>query len=211
MITKKVTKKKVSKQKSVTKISSRKCRNPNSFAYDMGYKVGITRAEKKQYELYDEYEVYVSLIDKLLEKNKFRFDITNYKDFSLGYIRAGIEKYPHKNNIINERDFELVLNATNFDNPVLYDHSNFLKLISNGYDEVDENSEYNVINNNKYYYYSKFIIQNLLKFKYITKNLHYYILTDKGTKIVSNINRPLDGLSRTKYHLMKDIQDYLSK
>lgn len=204
-ISKKVTKRKVVKKKVLRRS------NPNNFAYDMGYKIGITRAEKKQYELYDEYEVYISLIDKLLEKNKFTFDITNYKDFSLGYIRAGIEKYPHKNNIINEHDFELVQNNTNFDNPILYDHSHFLKLISDGYNDIDENSKYNVINNNKNYYYSKFIIQNLLKFKYITKNLYYYILTDKGIKIINNIKRSLDGLSPDNYYLMKDIQDYLSK
>lgn len=205
-------KKKTSKKVTKKKVSKRS--NPNNFAYNMGYKIGIIRAEKKQYELYDENEVYVSFVNKLLESKKFTSAIVDYKEFSLGYVRAGIEKYPTKNNIINESDYIAIQNSSNFDNILLHDHSEAINLISKGYDEVKETSEFSIFSglySGKYYYYVKFIIDNLLKFKYITKNNHYYIITDKGDVVCNNIRRNFNGLLPREYFLMKDVENYLIK
>lgn len=196
---------KASKRKAVKKVSKRKPvkrRNPDKNAYEYGYEDGVSDIEEDQWQLHDIYQAYAALINSLLKKEEFNGSVGNYQEYILGYIQAKIDYSPTKE---LETDFKKVRTSKNFINPLLGDHSRALQLIYQ-----DTNTDSSISRGlNQGGYYSLFIIDNLLKFGYITKRLNRYELTSKGNKVVKNIK--LYRLEPNQYNLMKDVQDYLSK
>lgn len=87
---------------------------------------------------------------------------------------------------------------------MLGDHSRVLQIISQ-----DNNTDKAVERQlNQGEEYSEFILDNLLKYGYVTKRLTRYELTPKGKVIVKAIKQW--RLEPSQYKLMKDIQDYLT-
>lgn len=218
---------------------------PKTIAYNLGFDIGQEDIEDGLWDPKNVYHEYIRTIDYYLKENKFDFKLSDYKLFILGYFKAKIEKPPRDAELIKE--FNEIKLRTPFFNPLLADHSRVLKIVYSGYDKLifDPNKEEEGFNYsrllkplsslldrkksketsvdiagrlNQGVYYAAFIVDNLIKFKYLTRNFFgFYNLTDKGKKIVSNIGKlPENGkwnensLVPKQYYLMSDIERYLS-
>jgi hypothetical protein len=200
---KKATKKKVAKRRPVKRPSARK-RNPAHKAFEMGYEVGKDDIDQMQWELYDIYQGYAANIGWLLKNDKFDTSMSNYQQWMLGYIQAELDNKGDNASDKLKSIFDKIKKDKNYNNPLLGDHSRVLQIISqdNNTDKAVERQ----LNQGKEY--SEFILDNLLKYGYLTKRLTRYELTPKGKVIIKAIKEW--RLTPDQYKLMRDIQDYLT-
>lgn len=213
------------KKKTSKKVLKRK-RNPDlksDYAFQMGYRIGKDDIAQKQWELDDIYQSYVANISYLLINNEFRWSILNYQNWILGYIQVKLDfKYSDK---LNELYYK-IKNDKNYLNPVLADHSRVLLLIDQEVNKIKEDTldyvnknkiQWNKINSisirlNQDESYTQWILENLLKLKYITKSSKVYELTRKGYDVIYDMSYlNLNRLDPSNYKIMKDLQEYLEK
>lgn len=208
----------------------KKKQNPENLAFTIGYEDGKYDIENNQWQYEDIYQLYISDINTALEKNKFDKQLGDFKSFVIGYLLAMIEhsskEYPFRKDYQKiKEEFDNVRSNNNFINPLLADHSRVLQLISQGVDKLKTSSrdttDFKNINSisirlNQGDKYAEFILNNLVKFKYIKKNfLGFYKLTDKGKNIVKHIGILINGeinrwrLQPSQYKMMSDIQEFL--
>lgn len=205
-------------------------KNPENLAFNIGYENGKYDIENNQWQYEDIYQLYAAEVNTALEKNKFNKQLSDFKSFVIGYLLAMIEhsanKYPFRKDYQKiKEEFDNVRSNNNFINPLLADHSRVLQLISQGVDKLKTSSrdttDFKNINSisirlNQGDKYAEFILNNLVKFKYIKKNmLGFYKLTDKGKNIVEHIGILINGeinkwrLQPSQYKMMSDIQEFL--
>lgn len=219
-------KRKVVKRSNKKNIVVKRRPNPEkSKAYEMGYRIGKDDIKQNQWSTHDIVQGYFANIEYLLDHNKFDKSLSNYQYWMLGYIQAKIDQ---KNDIKYQELYYNIKNDKNYYNPLLEQHSHAMWLINQGAGVVKGDSlsfinknkiPWNKINNliirlNGGDAFGNFIINNLLKFKYIriSPDKYEYIFTEKGEDFIHSLQYlGVKKLEPENYGLMKDIQDYLSK
>lgn len=208
---------------------------PKTIAFNLGYDLAKEDIENDSWNPDLAYREYIRTINFYLKENKFDLKLADYKIFILGYYKAKLEM-PNRD-VELSKEFSEIRSSTLFFNPLISDHSKVLKLVYSGYDQLNlpsrkEGFEFSKLlkpfrtKNNVDIasrlgngdYYAEFIVDNLLRFGYLSKNfLGYFKLTPKGSKIVSQIGtvKDLNGtwnenhLVPKQYHLMSDIVRFL--
>lgn len=209
-------------------------------AYKLGYKLGLTHLKEKQWgpRNFDINKNELNIVDYKILLNQFLSkyeyvwpnikyinELTNYKNFEIGYLAAGIDNFNEKHdpetvNVLTNIIIQIQKSSV-YKNLVLEDCIKLLWII---YFSRTRMESFKQLSNGIGFgiYYTAFLIKILLKLDYIDQKLlklWTYKLTSKSENLLKQllekyptmINKYKFEFRTDQYYWISDIRNYLTE